>query len=307
MKYLSSKNLSLSLSIPKNQKIHQLELQESLVIVPKSHPAAKSRYINFPPLTLLPSSLPALLASPATHPTLRGLLPAILREPFRRPNNKLSNDDDDESVYSLVARRFGDRFAREYLTSIIHGIYAADARALSVRATFPSLWNAERQGRGSILRGFIRNAISQQLSSFSLSTRTAAAGTSFLSGSAGTRTGGGKSSLRGGLEHGDSNNDYDIGKVGTQLKGAAMYTFRGGIETLSNALYKSLSDTPNVEIWQGVGAKRLLPLSDGIEVNATSPSSSFSLRSALPFESRIDFEESRRFRFSFCVALHANN
>lgn len=241
------------------KKINQLELDESLVVVPKSHPAARRRYINFPPFTLLPSSLPALLASPASnHPTLRALLPAILREPFRPPNQATAQvAEDDESVYSLVARRFGDEFARQYLSAILHGIYAADARSLSVRATFPFLWEAERKGRGSILRGFARNAISQPKWSLLSSISRVRTLTE-------SRNGTGKSSLA--LSNDKGPEPFDIGNVAAKLKGAAMYTFKGGIETLSSALYKSLSEHPNVEIWQGVGAKQVIPREHGIEV-----------------------------------------
>lgn len=126
--------------------------------MPKHHPAARARYIHFPPLTLLPASLSSLLASHLTTPQLRGLLPAILQEPLRK-SNRHPIKEDDESAYSLVARRFGDRFAREYFSAIVHGIYAADSRSLSVRAAFPFLWEAERRGGGSVLRGLFLNAL----------------------------------------------------------------------------------------------------------------------------------------------------
>ncbi|KAF8323208.1 Protoporphyrinogen oxidase [Clavulina sp. PMI_390] len=226
--------------------IHRLELDNSLVIVPKTHPAARARFIDFPPLTLLPASLPSLLASPA-NPALRGLLPAILAEPFRTSsppaiaNNILSEAatgvaakvlDKDESLYSLISRRFGDRFAREYLSAIIHGIYATDARALSVRATFPFLWDASRSPSSS---------------------------SSLSDGSS-------RSILR---EPAPRHNYYDTGAIEAKLKGAAMYTFRGGIQTLSDALRRNLQDTPNVELWTGVGATRIVPREEGIEIFTT--------------------------------------
>jgi protoporphyrinogen/coproporphyrinogen III oxidase len=38
---------------------------------------------------------------------------------------------------------------------MVHGIYAADSRNLSTRATFPVLWDIEERGGGSIVRGFL--------------------------------------------------------------------------------------------------------------------------------------------------------
>ena len=44
----------------------------------------------------------------------------------------------------LIAGAFRDQRA---------GVYAADARKLSVRAAFPTLWEMEERGRGSVVRG----------------------------------------------------------------------------------------------------------------------------------------------------------
>lgn len=197
-------------------------------MVPKTHPAAKARFINFPPLTLLPSSLPSLLASPKVH-ALRGLLPAVLQEPFRRANRP---EIEDESAYDFVARRFGDRFAREYLTAIVHGIYAADARSLSVRATFPFLWNAEDWGKGSVVRGFMKRM-----------------GASLLGAKV------------------DPLSNYEVGGVEEKLKRASMYTFTGGIERLSSSVLDWLKLQPNVQILTDTTVERLEPRTDGIHVS----------------------------------------
>lgn len=42
---------------------------------------------------------------------------------------------------------------------MVHGIYAANARSLSARAAFPFLWEAERRGQGSIIRGLVLDAL----------------------------------------------------------------------------------------------------------------------------------------------------
>ena len=45
----------------------------------------------------------------------------------------------DESVDEFLTRHFGIDFAQLFGSALIHGIYAADTRMLSVRATFPVL------------------------------------------------------------------------------------------------------------------------------------------------------------------------
>lgn len=61
----------------------------------------------------------------------------------------------DESIASFVARRFGAEAALELGTPLLAGIYAGDARQLSMRATFPQLLELE-QRHGSVIRGLIQ-------------------------------------------------------------------------------------------------------------------------------------------------------
>ena len=65
-------------------------------------------------------------------------------------------EQEDESVDAFLTRRFGESFARTFGSALVHGIYAADSRELSVRAAFPALWNAEDRGGGSVVRGFLK-------------------------------------------------------------------------------------------------------------------------------------------------------
>lgn len=124
-----------------------------MITTSKTSPAAKSRFLQIPGtpgLLEIPSSVFSVLTSP-----LRGtLLSAVLSEPFR-PLNR-SRDIKDESLDAFMTRRFGEPFARIFGSALVHGIYAADSRKLSVRAAFPSLWTAEERGWGSIVRGFLR-------------------------------------------------------------------------------------------------------------------------------------------------------
>lgn len=96
----------------------------------------------------MPSSALSLLASPKVAGTLVG---PVLREMLRRSNTpELSTD---ESLASLMSRRFGPEFERRFVSALVHGVYAADSRLLSAQAAFPILLEAERLGNGSIVRG----------------------------------------------------------------------------------------------------------------------------------------------------------
>ncbi|KAL5508140.1 HEM14 [Sanghuangporus vaninii] len=131
-----------------------LNLTSSIITTPKSSKAAKDRFLHIPGrpgLTRLPSSPLSLLSTPYASSIL---VPSILREPIRRANRP--KDADDESVSSLLARRFGHKLERIFGSALVHGIYAADARALSVKATFPILLEAEERGRGSIVLGMLK-------------------------------------------------------------------------------------------------------------------------------------------------------
>ena len=144
-------------------QIHLLDLTPQLITAPKTSPAAKSRFLYVPDLgglLPLPSSLTSLLLPWSdSRPLSWILLHAVLTEPFwsaNRPAGTQGAEGDDESVDAFLARRFGEDFARVFGSALVHGIYAADSRTLSVRAAFPSLWDAEAKGNGSVLWGMMR-------------------------------------------------------------------------------------------------------------------------------------------------------
>jgi oxygen-dependent protoporphyrinogen oxidase len=59
--------------------------------------------------------------------------------------------DDDESIGDFVARRLGDEVADRLAGPLLGGIFAGDARELSVRAAFPQFVDAEKN-YGSLVR-----------------------------------------------------------------------------------------------------------------------------------------------------------
>ena len=96
----------------------------------------KLRRVAMSPLGLL---APGVISLPGK---LRGLL-----EPFAASSGK-----DDESVYDFARRRLGAEIADYLVQPLVTGIFAGDARDLSVRSAFPALYEMERDS-GSIFRG----------------------------------------------------------------------------------------------------------------------------------------------------------
>jgi oxygen-dependent protoporphyrinogen oxidase len=60
----------------------------------------------------------------------------------------------EESVFDFVCRHFGREVAENLVEPFVSGIFAGDARRLSVEAAFPRLAGAER-ARGSVIRGML--------------------------------------------------------------------------------------------------------------------------------------------------------
>ena len=203
-----------------------MDLQSSLVLTSKTSPAAKNRYLHIPGTTglqLIPSSFTSLFASPLS----KILVPAILREPLRRANRP--PDLKDESVDGLLTRRFGQDFARMFGSAIGHGIYACDSRKLSIRAAFPTVWEAEDNGGGSIVRGFLKM----------------------------------KAEAVVGVD------DYTVGNVEEMMKGVSVYSFQDGIRMVPDALVRELKKNPKVNLLSGVEVTslRFNPLKNIFEVS----------------------------------------
>lgn len=94
----------------------------------------------------LPLSPPAFVRSSLLSPAakLRLMLePLLPRSPM-----------PDESVFSFFARRLGLEPAQRMIDPFVSGVYAGDPRALSVKAAFGSLWDAEQRA-GSIVLGML--------------------------------------------------------------------------------------------------------------------------------------------------------
>ena len=149
------------------------------------------------------------------------------------------DDDDDESVDSFFSRRFGDAFARTLGSALVHGIYAADSRLLSLRAAFPQLHASEARGNGSVIWGEL--------------------GPSAWFGSKAEANANAKSQQEGQEEEEEvGDREWETRLVRT----AALFSFREGMETLVRGLVEALRGFPNVALRSGAAVR-------GIGIDAT--------------------------------------
>ncbi|XP_032677012.1 protoporphyrinogen oxidase isoform X2 [Odontomachus brunneus] len=70
---------------------------------------------------------------------------------------------EDESIYSFVQRRFGQDIADHIISPIVCGVYAGDARQISVNFMFKSLFEME-QKHGSVVKGLLINQLEKLFS-----------------------------------------------------------------------------------------------------------------------------------------------
>ena len=130
-------------------KIRDLNLTNNLVAIPKTHSSARHRYIYYEnQINTLPSSLKDMLLNPP--PIMKSVLLSGIQEMFVKKSTA-----DDESIYDFTERRFGTHVAKNLVGSMVHGIYAGDAKELSVRTTLKMLWENE-QAFGSVVKGMLR-------------------------------------------------------------------------------------------------------------------------------------------------------
>ncbi|NTU82850.1 MAG: protoporphyrinogen oxidase [Chloroflexales bacterium] len=121
-----------------------LGLTERMVI---SGRAGKRRYFLKDGKPLEIPNDPIGLARMA-HVSLKGKL-RILREPLVPPQT-----GPDESVASFFSRRIGPEVMERMVDPFVAGVYSGDPSKMSIKAVFPSLWEAEQRA-GSIIKGML--------------------------------------------------------------------------------------------------------------------------------------------------------
>lgn len=138
--------------------VEDLQLTDKLIHVKLNHPAVQNRLIySDGALHLLPTSLKSVFK---TSSLLDRPLINYVWTDLRTP--KVSKED--ESIYSFFQRRFGQDIADNLISPMICGICAGDAREISVKFLFKSVFEAE-QKHGSVVKGMLLNKLRKILRS----------------------------------------------------------------------------------------------------------------------------------------------
>ena len=116
-------------------------------LLPSNQQASQRYLFRKGRLRLLPSGPIAFLTSGVLSPT--GTL-RVLGEPFGSPPPQ----GGDESVFDFASRRIGREAAAVLVDAMVGGIFAGDARTLSLEAAFPKMFAMESE-HGSLFRAML--------------------------------------------------------------------------------------------------------------------------------------------------------
>ncbi|MDR2400907.1 MAG: protoporphyrinogen oxidase [Deferribacteraceae bacterium] len=112
-----------------------------------SSPLTKRRYLEIGGALLkAPQGVWEAIATPIL--TFQGKL-RILKEPFIPPKTDFNGD---ESVFDFAERRLGSEAAEKLIATLVGGVFAGDAKKLSMSTSFPRLYELEKE-HGSLLKG----------------------------------------------------------------------------------------------------------------------------------------------------------
>mgnify|MGYP002743807872 CR=1 FL=1 len=213
--------------------LHQLSIQDRMVLVPRSSASAQNRFLyHGGQLLRLPSSLWSAILATLRQPTLRKIFAEVQNE-WRVPrSDHLGTAAGDESVHAFFSRRFGPYTADTLASAMMHGIYAGDSRELSIKAVMPFLVMTEYT-HGSLLQALLPRFLNTQ---YKAPTH--------------------KNSDKAKQEAIKSRLDPAIVQ---QLRSTSIYSFPQGLAELTRALEEELLTMPHVSIWKGDACKRIVP------------------------------------------------
>jgi len=126
--------------------IGDLDLEKDLL---HADPMAPRYILSRGRLVPAPLAPPSLLTTPLLGAGTKWRIFTEMLHRTRPP-------EDDESIASFVRRKFGDELLNQMVAPFVSGIYAGDPEKLSLRATFPALYEFENK-YGSVLRGAMKS------------------------------------------------------------------------------------------------------------------------------------------------------
>ncbi|KAJ1665945.1 oxygen-dependent protoporphyrinogen oxidase [Coemansia sp. RSA 1813] len=211
--------------------VDDLDLRSQVVTASKLSAAARNRYIYYKgELNCMPSGLASLLTG--LPPAVRCLPRGIWHDLTTRKSTTPA-DSADESIHNFISRRFGEDVDDNLASAVMHGIYAADTKELSARALLYPFWLADHTGETGVLRGLRRVAKLSRAYNARFSAR-------------------------------DNRERLDNAYRRTQnpefwesIDEASMYSFRSGMQTLTESLASKLRSRPNVEIIVGQSVSKI--------------------------------------------------
>ncbi|KAJ1994416.1 oxygen-dependent protoporphyrinogen oxidase [Coemansia spiralis] len=216
--------------------LDDLDLRSQIVTASKMSSAARNRYIYYEnELNCMPSGLGSLLTG--IPPAVRCLFGGVWCDLITSKNSPA--DFSDESIHSFISRRFGKDVDDNLASAVMHGIYAADTKLLSARALLYPFWLADHTGSTGVIRGLRRVAkLSRAYNS--------------------------RFAIR------DNSEKSEINRRRAQnpefwesVDETSMYSFRNGMQTLTDRLASDLRSRPNVEITIGQPVTKLQQSADG--------------------------------------------
>jgi oxygen-dependent protoporphyrinogen oxidase len=123
----------------------ELRIEDQLL---QASPGAPRYVLANGELRTVPLSPPAFIASSLFS---MGTKLKILRDLFGRS----APPEADESIGAFIRRKFSPELLEKLVGPFVSGIYAGDPESLSLRSSFPQLYEAEKSA-GSVIRGLLR-------------------------------------------------------------------------------------------------------------------------------------------------------
>ncbi|KAJ2786215.1 oxygen-dependent protoporphyrinogen oxidase [Coemansia javaensis] len=204
--------------------VDDLDLRSQVLAAPRLSPAARNRYIYYGgELNCMPRGLGALVTG--LPPAVKCLPRGVWRD-LTTPKNTPAGASD-ESIHSFVSRRFGEQVDDNLASAVMHGIYAADTKDLSARALLYPYWLADRLGSNGVIRGLRRVARLSRARHAQFAARDA------------------EEKLALARRRAADPEFWDA------LDDASMFSFRDGLQALTDALGRRLAALPNVEVVTG--------------------------------------------------------
>ncbi|KAJ2389762.1 oxygen-dependent protoporphyrinogen oxidase [Coemansia sp. RSA 2611] len=216
--------------------VDDLELRSEVITAPRTSAAARNRYIYYNgELNCMPTGLGSLITG--LPPAVKCLPRGVWRDLTTAKNTPM--ESSDESIHDFISRRFGEQVDDNLASAVMHGIYASDTRSLSARALLFPFWLADRLGNKGMLRGLNRVAKVSRARQAQFAKREKLE----------------KLAL--------SNRRTQNTGFWETIDDSSMYSFRHGIQTLSDRLARTLRSRENIEIVAGQPATAARVGSDG--------------------------------------------